>query len=614
MGKSQNPFPWKGRFFRRVFVRLGLVISLGMLLVGAFAWQIMQRWMRDYTSEQLRSSAHLARLAVRHDWPFNGASALSRDCARIKEETGLRLTIIALDGRVLADSDADPLTMANHASRPEVSAALRGETGVDERISASVGQSFVYVAMPLIADGEPVAVVRVAAPAEDILRRERAMRQMIVAGLSVAVPLAILFAWILSRALASPVQRVSEWAQQIATGDLVTRLEVRGGDEITQVADSLERMRTHLASRIREAHQQRKNLEITVSNLEEGVIAVDRAGIVLLANPAARRLLGVSNSMVGGPLAEQIPQKPLARLWGEASSLPDEETRRELELELDGAGRTVEVSVLNVSEPGTPIARVVCLRDITAIARSAAMKTDFVANASHELRTPVASIRAAVDTLKEEDLDQATRRRFLSMIDRNVDRLQNLTEDLMHLNKVESVFVELTGTEFSPRDVFASLASMFRDALDQKSGNLSYYADVETVFTDERWLELVLKNLVDNAVKFIAPGGCVELRCRAQEDRVVFEVEDNGCGIPPEDIDRVFERFYQVDKSRSPRQGGTGLGLAIVKHAVHAMRGEITISSKVGKGTVVRFSIPARQFAARVAGAAQGPPPAVAAR
>lgn len=593
---------WQGRFFKRVFTRLGILLCAGMLVVGGFAWQIMQHWLREYTLEQLKNNTHLARVAVEHGWPFDSPAAIQAECAEVRALTGLRLTIIATDGRVLADSDADPAGMENHASRPEIIDALKGDMGVNMRTSTSVGQPFLYLATSLRVDGELVAFVRVAAPAEDIERRERAIKQLIITGLAVALPLALLLAWLLSRALATPIQRVSAWAQQLATGDLVTHLEVGGDDEIKQVAEALERMRRSLLTRIREAQQQRQDLEITVSSLEEGVIAVNHDGLVLVANNAARRFLGVGHSLVGGPLAEQLPQRALRRLWDEATETGVGELRRELVLEAGGTSRTVDVSMLHVTQAETPIAWLICLRDITEIAKSVAMKTDFVANASHELRTPVASIRAAVETLHEEGLDVETRGRFLAMISRNVERLQNLTEDLMYLNKVESVAMELTCTTFDPADVFASIETMFGEVMQRKDATLAVKSSVHEVHTDPRWLELVIKNLVDNAVKFIARGGRIELRCFQRGERVIFEVEDNGCGIPQEDLGRVFERFYQADKSRSVSQGGTGLGLAIVKHAVHAMRGEVTITSSVGVGTTVGFSLPRHSPAPAPAG------------
>lgn len=582
----------QGNFFKRVFTRLGLMMCIGMLLVAAFAWQIMQHWLSDYNVEQLRNSAHLATRVVAGSWSESSAS-LQEGCLQIKNDTGLRTTVILPDGDVIADSDAPAKSMANHSDRPEVIEALQGRIGVNRRLSASVGHSFVYVAAPLIIDGAMVAIVRIAAPFEDLARRERVIWQLIAAGLCVALPLALMIAWFMSRGLAAPIQRVGAWANRLGRGDLATRLEVEGDDEIRQVAAALDRMRRNLSDRIQEAHQQRRDLAITIGTLEEGVIAVNQEGIVLLVNPAAIRILGIAHSLVGGPIVEQIPDRGLRRLWEETTSSGSKEVRREIILTSNGVARTVDALIIHVVDTETPIAWLMCLRDITAIAKSVAMKSDFVANASHELRTPVAAIRAAVDTLREPGLDANAQARFMAMIDRNLMRLQALTDDLMNLSKVESVNIELNYSTFDLEEVYAGLRATFGQVLSAKQATFTMKSDVGPIHTDQRWLELILKNLIDNAVKFIPEGGRIKLSCRREDKFAVFEVEDDGCGIPMEDIDRVFERFYQVDRSRGMNQGGTGLGLAIVKHAVNAMQGKVAIRSKVGEGTVVSFQIPA---------------------
>lgn len=582
----------QGNFFKRVFTRLGLMMCIGMLLVAAFAWQIMQHWLSDYNVEQLRNSAHLATRVVAGSWSESSAS-LQEGCLQIKNDTGLRTTVILPDGDVIADSDAPAKSMANHSDRPEVIEALQGRIGVNRRLSASVGHSFVYVAAPLIIDGATVAIVRIAAPFEDLARRERVIWQLIAAGLCVALPLALMIAWFMSRGLAAPIQRVGAWANRLGRGDLATRLEVEGDDEIRQVAAALDRMRRNLSDRIQEAHQQRRDLAITIGTLEEGVIAVNQEGIVLLVNPAAIRILGIAHSLVGGPIVEQIPDRGLRRLWEETTSSGSKEVRREIILTSNGVARTVDALIIHVVDTETPIAWLMCLRDITAIAKSVAMKSDFVANASHELRTPVAAIRAAVDTLREPGLDANAQARFMAMIDRNLMRLQALTDDLMNLSKVESVNIELNYSTFDLEEVYTNLRATFGQVLSAKQATFTMKSDVGPIHTDQRWLELILKNLIDNAVKFIPEGGRIKLSCRREDKFAVFEVEDDGCGIPMEDIDRVFERFYQVDRSRGMNQGGTGLGLAIVKHAVNAMQGKVAIRSKVGEGTVVSFQIPA---------------------
>jgi len=582
---------WQGRFFKRVFSRLGALLCVGMLLVCAVTWQIMHRWLAGYTQDQIINQAHLTKLVIERQWPLDG-EALQRECDLMHELTLLRLTVMSPDGRVIADSNANPTEMENHSKRPEVVAALAGRIGQDLRKSSSVGEDFVYIAMPLVHEGRLAAVVRAAAPAADLKRREEALVKWITIGLAIAIPLALLGAWVLSKALARPVQRVSVLARRLSTGDLQDRVEVGGDDEIWQVAESLETMRENLLARVREVQQQRMDLEVTVSHLEEGIITVDRAGLVLTANDAARRLLAVDSPLLGRLLSEQISNEALRDMWTEALAAGRPELRRELKRSKVPGAAQLSVTIIRVTEPSTPIAWLICIRDITALARSAAMKTDFVANASHELRTPVASIRAAVETLNADGLDREMTRRFMSVIARNVERLQNLTEDLMDLNRVESESPDLSVRRFRPDEVFASIRSVFAEALRQKSVRLEFSNEVEELETDPRWLELVLKNLVDNAVKFVGIGGRIEIRCRHEGDMARLDVEDNGCGIPKADLERVFERFYQVDKSRRVGIGGTGLGLAIVKHAVLGMGGEVSIASEEGRFTRVSFTVP----------------------
>lgn len=422
---------------------------------------------------------------------------------------------------------------------------------------------------------------------------EAALGRWIGVALAVAVPLSLVLAWFLARAVARPIDRVGRWAGRLAAGDMSTELDIARNDEIGLVAEALERMRSRLVEQIGEARQQRRDLEATLANLEEGVIAVDRGGIVITANAAAGRMLNLPTSLVGGPLREQLGQRALGRLWDEAVAADERETRRDLVVTGPDGDRTINAAVIRVVAGDSPIAWLLCLRDITAVARSAAMRADFVAAASHELRTPVASIRAATETLQADDVASDSRRRFLDIIDRGAQRLEDLTEDLLQLNRLESPAHEPVASSIDLDELLSALRVTFADALAAKNATFDLDASVRRITTDRRSLELVLENLVDNAVKFIDDGGRIELACRPDGDRVRFDVRDDGCGIPAVDLDRVFERFYQVDKSRSRAAGGTGLGLAIVKHAVTAMGGRVTIAGEIGSGTTVTFWIPA---------------------
>ncbi|MCZ6816399.1 MAG: HAMP domain-containing protein, partial [Planctomycetota bacterium] len=356
-----QPLHWRGRFFKRVFTRLALLLSLGILLVCILTWQLMQQWLRDYVNDNLRKHAQVARLVISRDWPYTATDPLQRVCSEVREHTGIRLTVIAPDGGVLGDSDAIPAEMENHATRPEVVEALAGRVGRHRRTSASVGRPFVYVAIPMSRDNQIAAIVRVAAPAKDIADREAAVAQWIGVGLAVALPLSLILAWFLARDLANPIHRLGAGARRLATGDLTTQVEVFGNDEIAQIAESLERMRSSLASRIRDAQRKRQDLEVVLRNVEEGVIAVDADGTVLMVNAAARKLLGITTSPVGGALRAQLGRRSLGPLWDDAVAADAAELQREIVMPGPDGERTVDAMAVRVNDPDTPIRWLLCL-------------------------------------------------------------------------------------------------------------------------------------------------------------------------------------------------------------------------------------------------------------
>ncbi len=576
-----------------VFTRLAILLSLGMVFVGALTWHLVQRSLQDALQTDLRRHARLTALLLARSHAVPTAQSAGNVCRVVHRETDLRVTVFDAKGRVLGDSAPKSAVSNDRAVRPEVTEALRGRTGVDRRNDPALGPPLVYVAVPVMLDDRPVAVVRVDASEDDLIRNRTALAAWTAVGIAIALAFSLLPAWFLARALARPIHRVSDWASRLASGDLTTRVEVQREDEIGQVAEALDGMRSRLAARVREAQQQRRNLEVILTNLQEGVLAVDQAGNVLTANAAARRLLHLSTSPVGGPLREQLGRRSLGNLWDDAVASGASELRRQIVMPGPDGDRSLDVAMIRIPAGGSPITWLFCLRDVTEVSRSAAMKAEFVANASHELRTPAASIRAAIDTLRSSDVAPDARERFLSVIDRNVARLQALTDDLMQLNRVDSATVQLSPSRFDPAEVFETMRALFADATAQKKAELVCQSRVDSLVADRKMLELVLRNLVDNAAKFINDSGRIELVCRPDGATVRFDVCDDGCGIPAEDVQRVFERFYQVDKSRGRNPGGTGLGLAIVKHAVLAMGGNVTIESQPGHGTTVSFAIPA---------------------
>jgi two-component system phosphate regulon sensor histidine kinase PhoR len=401
---------------------------------------------------------------------------------------------------------------------------------------------------------------------------------------------------------------------------LTVDLEVTGQDEVAVLSSLLNALRRRLASQVALIERQRRMLQSLVDELQEGVIVAGPDGRIALINPTAVRLLGLRpgpggiSRLVGQPLETCIPHHPLQRLLTWAASEPGEPAAQETRLEIETESGTVhllarasEVALAEGSPGGSPagaeargsaVGRVVMLTDITKLHRIVQMRSDFVANASHELRTPLSTIRAAVETLLTMDLptEAPAARTFLEKIDRHTARLEAMVADLLDLSRLEMPAERFEPEPVDLRRFLDDLHARFAEALERKPLHCQLErppAETATIRVNPHLLRMALDNLVDNAIKFTDPGGHIGLSLRVAEQEAVFEVSDDGCGIPEEEQQRVFERFYQVQRARSGGpERGTGLGLSIVRHAVEAMHGTVRLESRLGEGTRVSVTIP----------------------
>ncbi len=432
----------------------------------------------------------------------------------------------------------------------------------------------------------------------------------------------------LSRLWAIPLRNIIDTARNLSRGDLSARAGTQGDDELALLARSLNRMRDRLVAHVETIDGQRRVLESLLTQLHEGVVVAGSDGRIALLNPAAVRLLDLPGqqpgSFVGVAIERCIPQHDLQRML-----LTPIEPAAELgaveSAQTNGAGRSAvggdvwedrvqiesseglrhllahasDILLPTQREVGTSpsTGRLLVLTDITTLSRALQIKTDFVGNASHELRTPLSTIRAAIETLLQLDLqsDGVAARRFIEVIDRQSGRLEALARDLLELARLES-----TSSKFEPEqvllaEILGELRSAFLERMQSKGLVLELFPEAagkSALLAHPHLLRLVLDNLVDNAVKFTDAGGTVRVACRSGPGWFAFEVADSGCGIPPDEQERVFERFYQVERARSGRERGTGLGLSIVRHAVAAMDGRVELSSVVGEGTRVVVTLP----------------------
>ncbi len=514
---------------------------------------------------------------------------------------GARVTFITADGRVIGDSEVTAERMPsveNHLMRPEVQEALKTGRGASARLSDTIHKRLLYVAMPVRGNGV-IAIARVALPLIEVENAEAQLRRALTIGATLALVVAIAMSLLTAQVSSRAIGHLTNVANAMARGDFEARAALNGRDEFAQLGRALDQLADSLSVTVRQLRAERDRVGRILSGMQEGVLLLDNDGKIALVNPALRQMLLLGADCVGKTPLDVIENEVLAKL---VSSAESSNTTQAAEIELFGIKpRRLLVRVVPLTgEPGGLLAVFV---DVTDIRRLESMRKDFVANASHELRTPVTSVRSAAETLRfamASDPDSAGH--FLDIIERNAERLQRLVEDLLDLSRIESREFRLAFEEEDLGELVGQVVALFRERAEKKRIKLT--ADVPEgtppASVDRRAFEQVLTNLVDNALKYSPERASVVVRVREEErphrkgPRKVLRVSviDTGPGIDERHLPRLFERFYRVDTGRSRELGGTGLGLSIVKHLCDALGGSIGVESEVGKGSTFSFTLP----------------------
>jgi two-component system phosphate regulon sensor histidine kinase PhoR len=498
--------------------------------------------------------------------------------ARITET---RVTIIARDGVVLADSEADAKTMENHASRPEVVAALNGRTGSSSRLSHTVGIEFLYLAVP---SGDKI--VRLAYPLSSMQQQISSIRANLLRATVLALLLALVLAAAIAEVISRRLRRIVRFAEQVAAGDLSARIAETSGDEIAQVAMALDRTARRLEENFAAVKESRSELEALLNSMTDGVIAVSPDLKVRWANHAIAGILH-QPVRIGVPVIELLRHPDFLATINEV--LQSKHRESTIAVSLSGR-RSFSVTAEPLPDGGV----VSVLHDISEIERVEKTRRDFIANVSHELRTPLTSIQGYAETLLESDgLLNDNARDFLQVIRRNAERMGRLTEDLLVLARVESGEEKLDVRPQDARQLLAEAASSLQENARAAQVELTVENIPDwSVLADSYAVQQVFGNLISNALRYAQTGKKIVVGAQERENGIEFFVRDYGPGIASEHLPRIFERFYRVDKARSRESGGTGLGLAIVKHIVLNHGGAVRVESSVGHGTTFFFLLP----------------------
>ncbi|PKM45004.1 MAG: phosphate regulon sensor histidine kinase PhoR [Firmicutes bacterium HGW-Firmicutes-8] len=572
------------------------VTAVFLFLMGFYLINSMEQYSFQNTQSRVLSYARLVADDLRDSFTGKPSKNYYQDYAhRAKNDINARVTVIDTSGKVLGDSTLDKDTMANHANHPEIKAAMRGGTGQSLRYSTSLRERMFYFAVPVKSDNRVLGIVRVAIPWSEIQAGQNHIRFTIGTAVVVALILMIIVVSSFTSSLVVPLQEMTQVAGEIAEGKLDRTLDVDSNDEIGALSRGLNYMAERLRDNIRQITEERNKVEAILASMNDGVIAVDCNGNILLINPAAERMFNIKyeNSM-GKGVIEVIRNYDLEKLL-QTALMSEESITREVQIFIpDPKSFRISTAPL-MSETGV-VGVVAVLRDITAFREVERMKTDFVANVSHELRTPLTSIKGFVETLMDGAMeDPKTAAYFLEIINDETDRLNRLISDLLSLSKVEAKQGKIRKAALNLDKLIINTVSILSPQASEKNQilNVDIKIPLPVINADEDMIGQLLINLVDNAIKYTANGGRVDIRAERWNDSVKIAVSDTGIGIPRDSIPRLFERFYRVDKARSREMGGTGLGLAIVKHILEVHSGRIEVDSIVGQGSTFTVYLPA---------------------
>jgi two-component system phosphate regulon sensor histidine kinase PhoR len=511
---------------------------------------------------------------------------------QLAADSGIRVTLIRRDGVVLADSSVEPdqvRAMQNHRGRPEVRAALAGGRGMNVRQSATTGNTYVYVARTLSGPGGEVMILRLAEPLEQLSAlRTRLATAMALAILAAGVAILFTSLW-LDRRLFEPASRLIAGAQDLARGR-ASRVAVPEEEELAALALALNRLAAAAERQVEAVSLERDHLQEILASMSEGVLVVDRDGRARMINPAFYRLFDLVGDFTGRPALEIIRHPGFARLIEDTLRQAQPHSAQIVLPSPERRTLLLASAVLSGGERGA----VVAARDTTELTRVADMRRDFVANVSHELKTPLAAIRGYAETLRDGALDEPpTAKRFTDRILSQCRRLQELLDDLLILSRLEGVDAALDRDPVSLDAIARHAVELLAPTAREKRVEIELTEEpVPPVQGDAGNLERLLLNLLDNAIKYNRPDGKITVRVGRCGAEAFLEVIDSGIGIPAESIPRIFERFYRVDKGRAREEGGTGLGLAIVKHIAQAHGGQVDVESRIGRGSTFRVRLP----------------------
>ena len=568
---------------------LGGLVMVSTIVFGWITAQQLENDVRNTLRESLQTQATiLQQLAL----PLleNGQIATEAQVEQLARGIDHRITLINVQGKVLADNRESAGLMEDHSSRPEIVDARAHGVGTSERHSQTVRQTMLYVALRI--DREPKGFIRIAMPLEIIQSQLSELRSRIFLSALLITTVFLIIGFLLARRVTRPLVEITDTAEQIAMGRYGLRLPGSQRDEIGKLSAAMNELASETETRIHDLTSSCNQLATILAGLTEGVIAVDMDSTILHINDAAQKMLSVDAQYL--QLAQLRDLPPAAELTQSTQSCLQERISLHISIKVDERNIDVLIAPLDGLD-NQVIGAIIVLQDITEMLHLEKVRSDFVANASHELKTSISAIRGLVETIIDDSsMDKSVLTTFLGRIQNQAIRLDTIVQDLIRLSRFDAQDTIRRDSNVNLSEIIRAVyKAKLEDAADSGVDlMLDIPSDSIVIQGESEALDQMVSNLVDNAIKYCGDDGKVELRLSRRGQMACIEVKDNGIGIPKEDQQRIFERFYRVDRGRSREQGGTGLGLSIVKHVVGSHHGEVTVRSGLDKGTVFEVRIP----------------------
>lgn len=606
------------RFESKLIITYVLLVSIVTISGGVYTYHTIKRKSIERLESNLISMANLVSFIVSDGLRKNlHSDEIQNLIEALKKPDTPRITLIDINGTVIAESGVlakDIASMENHRGRPEFQKALSGEIGKSTRYSETLKTDMLYVAIPVYVNKNLHGALRLAMSLGDVDKILSSFQWAIIYGAILVISMAAVLSFIIARKMSSPINEMISIADRFGAGDFSRKISVYSQDELGKLAKTLNYMADKLNERMRELIEERLKMSAILNSMMEGVIAFDRDGRIIMANPGAARAFGKSDEdLTGKKLIEVIRNKEFSDMFYEVLESKSS-CQREVSL-LYPKNQILRINCVPLEGDSVVSGVLFVLHDITEIKRLESIRTEFVANVSHELKTPLTLIKGYLETLLDDRKDlREDSLAFLEIAFKNTKRLSRLIDDLLDLSNIELGRIKINKKSISVSEAVENTLTFFSEVITKKE--LVIQREIpedlpQAYFDRDRFIQ-ILTNLIDNSIKFTPSSGIIYISAKSVhqtyqkqdsklekkdaeiESFIEISVKDTGCGIPSDDLHHISERFYVVDKARSREMGGTGLGLAIVKHLILAHGGTFKIESELGKGTTVIFTIPSK--------------------